>query len=89
MRRREVILGLAVAAALSGAATAQQPQRLPVIGFLAASPLSTIKPRVEAFRQGLRELTCRATKHRNRVALGRGPAGSPALARQRARAAQR
>src|SRR4051794_26225228 len=56
MRRREVIAGFGGGvAAWPFAARAQQARRLPVIGFLAASPLSTIKPRVEAFRQGLRE----------------------------------
>jgi ABC-type uncharacterized transport system substrate-binding protein len=38
------------------AAEAQQARGLPVIGFLSAAPLSTIKVRVEAFRQGLRDL---------------------------------
>ena len=55
MRRREVIAGLWAAAAWPLSSRAQQGQRLPVIGFLVASPLSTIKPRVEAFRQGLRD----------------------------------
>jgi putative ABC transport system substrate-binding protein len=57
MRRREVIAGLAGGAvATSRGVRAQQARRLPVIGFLAASLLSTIKPRVEAFRHGLRDL---------------------------------
>jgi putative ABC transport system substrate-binding protein len=37
-------------------AEAQQPAKLPRIGFLAAPPLSAIPARIEAFRQGLREL---------------------------------
>src|ERR1044072_9860816 len=35
---------------------AQQPTKVPKIGFLSAVPLSTMSARVEAFRQGLREL---------------------------------
>ncbi len=35
---------------------AQQPKKVPRIGFLATVSLSTISDRVEAFRQGLREL---------------------------------
>jgi putative ABC transport system substrate-binding protein len=42
--------------ALSVSAEAQQPNKLPRIGFLALSASSTISARVEAFRQGLREL---------------------------------
>jgi putative tryptophan/tyrosine transport system substrate-binding protein len=38
------------------AATAQQPQTIPRIGFLAVPAFSAIAPRVEAFRQGLRGL---------------------------------
>jgi putative ABC transport system substrate-binding protein len=38
------------------AVEAQQARRLPVIGFLSAAPLPTIKARVEAFRHGLRDL---------------------------------
>ena len=37
-------------------AQAQQPTKNPRIGFLSATLLSTISPRIEAFRQGLREL---------------------------------
>jgi putative ABC transport system substrate-binding protein len=37
-------------------AQAQQPSKIPRIGFLATVSLSTISDRVEAFRQGLREL---------------------------------
>ena len=35
---------------------AQQPTKIPRIGFLSAVPLSTMSARVEAFRRGLREL---------------------------------
>ena len=37
-------------------AAAQQPTKIPRIGFLAATSLSTNPARIEAFRQGLREL---------------------------------
>src|SRR6516162_3611500 len=37
-------------------AEAQQPTRIPRIGFLEATSYSTIQARVEAFLQGLREL---------------------------------
>ncbi len=36
-------------------AHAQQPKKVPVVGYLAATSLSVISDRVEAFRQGLRE----------------------------------
>ena len=35
---------------------AQQPTKIPRVGYLAANSLSDISARVEAFRQGLREL---------------------------------
>ena len=38
------------------AAEAQQPKKVPRIGFLVSSPASAISARIEAFRQGLREL---------------------------------
>jgi len=56
MRRREFITLLGGAAAWPIAGWAQQAQKLPVIGFLVASPLPRIKARVEAFRHGLRDL---------------------------------
>ena len=37
-------------------AEAQQPKKVPRIGFLSGSPPSSIKARTEAFRQGLRDL---------------------------------
>src|SRR4029434_5402666 len=37
-------------------AEAQQPTKIPRIGFLITSSPSTIAPRIDAFRQGLREL---------------------------------
>ena len=42
--------------ALSFPAQAQQPTKIPRIGYLATNSLSVISARVEAFRQGLREL---------------------------------
>src|SRR5207342_2553218 len=41
---------------LSASAEAQQPAKVSRIGFLLGSPLSANSARVEAFRQGLREL---------------------------------
>ena len=41
---------------ITGFAAAQQPKKVPRIGFLGATSPSTISARVEAFRQGLREL---------------------------------
>jgi putative ABC transport system substrate-binding protein len=35
---------------------AQQPKKVPRIGYLALAPLSTLSPRIEIFRQSLREL---------------------------------
>ena len=50
------IVAIAIAFAICGAAAlAQQPARIPRIGFLGSS-LSTLSARIEAFRQGLREL---------------------------------
>ena len=37
-------------------AEAQQPAKVPRIGFLSTASLSSLSPRLEAFRQGLREL---------------------------------
>ena len=51
------IVAIGVTLAMCGAAaTAQQPTKIPRIGFLSVTLLSTISPRIEAFRQGLREL---------------------------------
>jgi putative ABC transport system substrate-binding protein len=46
----------ALLVALCLRAEAQQPTKIPRIGFLLAVPASTISARLEAFRQGLREL---------------------------------
>jgi putative tryptophan/tyrosine transport system substrate-binding protein len=53
------IIGFALTAmllALSFPAQAQQPKKVPRIGFLSGSPPSSIKASTEAFRQGLRDL---------------------------------
>ena len=42
--------------ALCSAAPAQQPKKLPRVGYLAAVSATADAPRLEAFRQGLREL---------------------------------
>jgi putative ABC transport system substrate-binding protein len=50
------ILVAVVLVAVAVMAEAQQPTKIPRIGFLGATSPSTISDRVEAFRQGLREL---------------------------------
>jgi putative ABC transport system substrate-binding protein len=50
------IMFLAVLIAVAVTAEAQQPKKVPRIGFLATVSPSTLSDRVEAFRQGLREL---------------------------------
>jgi len=50
------IVLVAVLLAVAVVAEAQQPKRVPRIGFLSAVPLSNMSARVEALRQGLREL---------------------------------
>jgi putative ABC transport system substrate-binding protein len=53
------ILGLTLSAmlfALCSSAEAQQPTKVPRIGYLAGPSLSSLSARTEAFRQGLREL---------------------------------
>ena len=52
--RRLLIAALLVA--LSASAQAQQPTKIPRIGFLITSSPSVIAPRMDAFQQGLREL---------------------------------
>ncbi len=42
--------------AVSQPADAQQPAKIPRIGFLAGNPLSGNAARIDAFKQGLREL---------------------------------
>src|SRR5262245_18554185 len=51
------IIAIIVAFTISGArAGAQQPKKVPRIGFLATVSPATISDRVDAFREGLREL---------------------------------
>jgi hypothetical protein len=51
------IVTLVIAFAMCGAvAQAQQPSKIPRIGYLSVAPFSATPARVEAFRQGLREL---------------------------------
>jgi putative ABC transport system substrate-binding protein len=51
------IFAIALTFAFGGAvATAQQPTKIPRIGFLSVTSLSIISARIEALRQGLREL---------------------------------
>jgi putative ABC transport system substrate-binding protein len=50
------ILVAVVLLALGVAAEAQQPARIPRVGILAGASASNVSPRVEAFRQRLREL---------------------------------
>jgi putative ABC transport system substrate-binding protein len=57
MRKNVIRLTLcAMLFALSFEAEAQQPKRVPRIGFLTGSSPSVFPGRIEAFRQGLREL---------------------------------
>jgi ABC-type uncharacterized transport system substrate-binding protein len=56
---RRTVIGLALSAllfALSSSAEAQQPTKVARIGFLSASSPEALSSRIEAFRQGLREL---------------------------------
>jgi putative ABC transport system substrate-binding protein len=56
---KKKVIGLALGAilfAVSYSASAQQPTKVPRIGYLAAPSLSSMSARTEAFRQGLREL---------------------------------
>jgi len=57
MKKKITVLILcAMLLALSFPAWAQEPKKIPRIGFLGASSPSAISARLEAFRQGLREL---------------------------------
>src|SRR5262244_883865 len=50
------LLVVLIVFALCVSAPAQQPARIPRIGILAGASASNVSPRVEAFRQRLREL---------------------------------
>jgi ABC-type uncharacterized transport system substrate-binding protein len=55
--KRILCLSLAIVMLVAGAiAEAQQPTKVSRIGYLAGGSLSAIAPRIESFRQGLREL---------------------------------
>ncbi len=57
MRKRIFCLALcAMLLAISFPTQAQQTKQVPRIGFLIASSASSQKPRLEAFKQGLRDL---------------------------------
>jgi ABC-type uncharacterized transport system substrate-binding protein len=57
MKKKITVLTLcALLIALSSFAQAQQPAKVPRIGYLGGASLSAIPARIEAFRQGLREL---------------------------------
>jgi putative ABC transport system substrate-binding protein len=57
MRRTVISFALcALLSALCASAEAQQPAKVSRIGYLALAPLSTLSPRIEIFRQSLREL---------------------------------
>jgi len=57
MKKKITVLTLcAMLFALCVAVEAQQPTKIPRIGYLGFASLSTIPTRIEAFRQGLREL---------------------------------
>src|ERR1022692_1267792 len=55
MRRREFMAGLGVAATLGVVARAEQPAKLPTIGFLGPLTPATQSDWTAAFVQGLRE----------------------------------
>jgi putative tryptophan/tyrosine transport system substrate-binding protein len=57
MKRKITVLALgAMLFALCSTADAQQPKKVPRIGYLTAASASAMVPRANAFRQGLREL---------------------------------
>ena len=56
MNRREFITLLGCAAAWPLAAHAQQPTKIPRIGFVGLTSVDSLPQRTEAFRSGLRDL---------------------------------
>jgi len=57
MKKKIMVLALcAMILTLSVSVDAQQPKKVPRIGFLSGASLSSIAARIEAFRQGLRKL---------------------------------
>ena len=81
-----VLFAIGVAFTMAGAvAQAQQPTKIPRIGYLAVNSLSDNAARIDAFRQGLRELGY--VEGKNIIIEWRsaeGKLGSPAGARSRA-----
>ena len=74
MRRREFITLVGGAATWPLTARAQQPSKLPVVGFLNGSSLDGYRPMVTAFRQGLQESRLyRGPERVDRIPLGGGP----------------
>jgi putative ABC transport system substrate-binding protein len=61
--------------ALCVSAHAQQPAKVPRLGYLVVAPLSTVSQRTEAFRQGLRELGY--VEGKNLVIEWRSAGGNP------------
>jgi len=57
------ILAAALLLAVAVIVEAQQPTKIPRIGFLAGQSPSTISTRTEAFRQGLRAWVCGGKEH--------------------------
>jgi len=55
-RKLAGIVALVVAFAMCGVVQAQQPKKVPVMGLLDSGTSSASSTRIEAFRQGLREL---------------------------------
>ena len=56
-RKRAELFAIVVALTVGWATVeAQQPKKIPRIGYLSASSAAEVSPRTEAFRQGLREL---------------------------------
>ena len=63
MRRREIIAALgAAAAALPLGARAQQPGKVPKIGFLYPGPVAASHARIDAILAGLREVGYRESR---------------------------
>src|SRR5215510_2311783 len=73
----KMIIYLVAAALLSIApfVEAQQPTSIPRIAYLTAAPLSAMTDRIDAFRQGLRELGY--IEGKNIVIEWRSPEGNP------------
>jgi putative ABC transport system substrate-binding protein len=56
MRRKSFCVALCALLLASVRAQARQPKKVPRVGYLAAASASADSPRLEAFRQGLRDL---------------------------------